>query len=272
MSDPDTPGTESIDLHTTVGRTVQGENFFRGFGALHELLGAEQYWTLVSMAVDGPRLTDRQCRICDAISASLLVPDARLWLFKASRLVASYGNALAGFAAGQTYMRGAIIGTMVGEHAARFQAEVASRIGASFADPRAMDDVVAQLVEEGAFLHGFGVPGRQEDERAVYLQRWYDDNGVPDAQEWVLFRNLERAVAELKGLPANIASPVAAAWRQMGFSPRQSRYMSNTAIVINTLCNAYDGEAQGLPAYRRLPDEYVEYVGPSLPKEPACSG
>lgn len=255
-------------LETTVGRSVEDEHFYRGFATLRELLGREDYWSLVSLAVDGPRLTASDCRIVDAIAVSLLVPEPRLWLFKPGRLAASFGDALGGLAVGQMVMRGAIVGSHVTDKSVAFQQSVAEMVGEGFDDREAMDAVVSELLEQGTFLHGFGVPGRERDERAIWLERWYESEGRPGAREWRLYRNLCRAIEDAKGLTPNLTGTFTPIWLELGFTPVQAKYLTNCCVVINTLCNAFDGEQQKLEDYRRLPDSVIDYVGPPSRRSP----
>jgi hypothetical protein len=253
---------ELPELSTTVGRTIYDEHFYRGFAALRELLGADSFWSIMSLAVDGPRLDEKHAEIADAISVALLVPDPRLWLFKVPRLVASYGKAMAGIAAGQAFMRNASIGAEPFGRGVRFQRTAARELGEAATDFDAVQAYVDDLFEAGTFIRGFGVPGRPQDERGVHLERWYEQHGRPDSAAWTLYRDLKRAIAARKNLHPNIAGTTAPMWIEMGFDARQTLYMSNAAVLINMVANADDGELQSHAAYRRLPDSAIEYTGP----------
>lgn len=255
-------------IETTTGKHVYGENYFRGYGALRELLGETDYWSLMSLAVDGDVLDDEKCGYIDAIAVSLLVPDPKTWLFKIPRLVSSYGHAMSGLAAGQLCMRGALIGTMVTPRTLNFFLEVSERVGEQYEDPAVMDAVLDELIDEGVFLHGYGVPLRKVDERALWLERWYDEHGRSDSRAWTTYKNLKRAVSDARGLNPNIGGVQAPIWIEVGVSPEQATYLSNAVVLINTLCNAYDGERNHRELFRKFPDSTLEYNGRESRKSP----
>ena len=253
---------------TKVGRGVHGENYFRGHAALGELAGRADIWSLFSLSVGGQILSEKESRILDMVAAVLLVPEPRLWIFKVPRMIASYGQTLCGLAAGQLVLEGAIIGPRWTGEAVLALEQIKAQIDPETAEAPRVRDVVATHLERQGKLPGYGVPGREVDERSEFIHEWYSNHGFPDGPNWSLYEKVREAVRDLKGLRPNIGAAMAPVWLDLGYSPKQAFYMSNFAVQINSMANAFEGAEQQAEILREVPDVDIEYTGPEPRKSP----
>ena len=246
---------------TRAGKSLWGDNRLRGFGILRDLAGTDTYWSLVSLALGGRRLSEEDSRILDDICVSGLAADPRIWPLKISRIVASHGASISAFCAAYLALEDAIIGPWNSGHAASFLADLKRDLNGRSEDDAAIGKAVRKLLADGKRLRGFGVPFRHEDERVNALARCLERRGRIDEPHWRLMRAVENASVEMKGLHVNIAGATAAALLDMGFAPKQisglTMAMSSSAVLVNVSEETESPNA----VLRKLPDDYIEYVG-----------
>ncbi len=255
---------------TRVGHARFDDHHFCGYGQLNELLGQESYMGLLALAAGGRRMTSEETAVLDDFAVALSAADPRIWPLKVTRLVASYGGMLAGFAAGQLCTAGSTIGgTVVGA-----AAELLIRIRAATAaltDAPAVRAVIRAIIAEADRLPGYGVAFRAQDERLVALRPRLAARGRTEMEHWKLFERVSEVVAEDRKLQPNITVAAAAFLLDMGFLPDQAAVVGTFAIQSAFIANAVEGAAKPQPCLRALPTDSIDYVGRAPRQSPAAT-
>jgi hypothetical protein len=245
---------------THVARADHGEHRYFGERVLSGLLGRETYTGLMALAVLGRSLSREDVEVLDALAVSVTAADPRIWPLKVARLVASYGEMLAGFAAGQL----AMMGTYVSPRIIGDAAEQLARLQVTLDGTRGSDaegDVVGAHVAATPRLAGYGIPLRERDERFDALRAFMARRGRAEGAHWRAQEALSTWIWREKRLAPNIGIGLAAALLDLGCSPVQAGAFATFLIEHTFAANAFEAAGQREPLMQRLPADRVEYVG-----------
>lgn len=248
-------------LTTNVGHASWGDNLFRGYGVLADLAGSAGFWSMISLALGGPRLGREQERILDDLSTCCFAADPRVWPMKAVRLGSAFGSTTAGLCVGLLAVDEARMGPAIAGGAARFYVEL-WRPGSAWPDAERLAAHLDAAVAAGRRIDGFGVPFRPRDERVDALRRCLVQHPKARGPYWSLMEAIDAHFAERHRLPVNIAGAAAAVALDLGFEPEPIGHLPAALLLANFLANAYEGAQQRPALLQRLPDEVVDYVGP----------
>lgn len=237
------------DIHTRVALLGFPDHRFRGRAVLAELAGNVSYAELIARAVGGPTLDADDVALLDILAAVTSVADPRIWPLKLTRIAASYGGMLAGFAAGQLPLEGDRIGPPITKHAAELLvlAAESSDLGA--------------LVAAKPRLVGYGIPFRPYDERFVALRDFIHARGRAERRFWCAQEALSAAVARTHGIPPNIGIGTAAMLLDMGFTPYESAAVVHFINQHVFVAHAVEGAQLQSAILRELPRSRIVYVG-----------
>jgi hypothetical protein len=252
---------------TRVAHAGPDDHRFFGHGVLGELLGHETETGLLAMAILGRRVTADEKGVLDALAVSLTAADPRIWPLKASRIVASYGEMLAGLAAGQL----AMMGTYTGPRVIAGAAEHLARLCAALGDESREDRIRLRVVDHmngGERLAGYGIPMREQDERLVALRAFMIRAGRSELPHWRAQESLSLAMWRDRKLAPNIGIGQAAALLDLGCTPAQAGALAISLIQQDFTSNAFEAAQQCSTAMQRLPDECVKYEGPPPRRTP----
>lgn len=97
-------------ISTRVAQMGERNHLFAGHEVFAELLGKESLSSLLALSAGLPRLSRGDVTMLDDLATVLMLCDQRIWPVKLTRLVASYGNALHGFSAGNLMHANLFIG------------------------------------------------------------------------------------------------------------------------------------------------------------------
>lgn len=244
---------------------------FRGHSVAKELAGKEPFWSIVSLALDGPMLGANECRVLDALCSCVLAADPRFWPLKVTRLASSYGRTMAGFCAGWLIAEGAMVGFWSAGRAATFLERVREEVHTS-SGSKSVTDVVHSILEAGGPTPGFGVHFRGEDERVVVLRSQLAEYGRTEQPFWKLLSAIEAVLIDRRQLPIHVDGAIAATLLDLGFRPNQIALLSMVAgSTAQFLANAVEGAEQASPVLQQLPISALEYVG-RPPRRPSRAG
>lgn len=245
---------------THVARAEHGEHRYFGHAVLSGLLGRETFTGLMAMAVLGRLPSREDVEVLDALAVAVTAADPRIWPIKVARLVASYGETLAGFAAGQlammgTYVSPSIIGDAA-EHLSRLRVALDGR-------PQGgrTEDAIRDHVEATPRLAGYGIPLRERDERFEALRAFFARGPRALGAHWLAQDALSAWMWSEKGLAPNIGIGLAAALLDLGCAPPQAGALATFLIEHTFAANAFEAARQREPLMQRLPEDRVEYVG-----------
>jgi hypothetical protein len=252
---------------TRVAHAGPGDHRFFGHAVLEGLLGHETATGLLAMAVLGRRVAADEKEVLDALAVSLTAADPRIWPLKASRIVASYGEMLAGLATGQLVMMGTYTGPRIIGGAAEHLSRLRIAMGEESLDER-LDLVVADHMTRNERLPGYGIPMREQDERMVALRAFIERTGRSQLPHWRAQESLSIAMWCERKLAANIAIGQAAALLDLGCTPAQAGALAISLIQQDFTSNTFEGAEQRSGVMQRLPDECVKYEGPPPRRSP----
>jgi hypothetical protein len=248
-------------LTTRVGASRFGDNRYFGHAALGELLGPETATGLVAMAVTGRRPDALQRTMLDELAVIMTSADPRIWPLKLTRIVASYGGTLAGFAAGHLAMEGETIGPWIIGHAAAQLERLRGDVGGSLSDVGGLDAIVQRHVDATKRVVGYGVPLRTSDERMDALTARVAFHARDALPYWRLQLALSKAVRRTHGLAPNVGIGMAAMLLDLGYTPTEASGLTTFLNQNVFVANAVEGARQAAEDLRKLPDECVQYAG-----------
>jgi len=238
-----------------------GDHRYFGASLFEELLGEETVSGMIALSVGGRRLDADERATLDDLAVALSVADPRIWPLKLTRLVASYGGTIAGFAAGQLCLEGDLIGLWPSGVAAANLVELAIAAASCDADGAPPRDAIVRWLASKKRLVGYGIPFRELDERLEALRPRLAARGRTRARYWRLMEELSRVVHAERGLRPNIVVAAAALLLDMGFSPEQVGAIGYFLNVNVFVAHAFEGATQRAAPMRELPAEAIDYVG-----------
>ena len=245
-------------LTTQVAKHLLGDNRYFGYSALQELLGHETLTSLLALAVTGRRCSVEERELLDDLSVIMTSADPRIWPLKLTRLVASYGGTLAGYAAGQLPMEGDQIGPWIVGHAAEMLVRLKKAVDAQPLDRQA---AARDFVKMTPRFLGYGVPMRPTDERLDALDVRMRTNGRDQLPFWQLHVLLANELLCEKNLRPNICVGLAAMLLDLGYTPQQASAVATFQNQNVFAANAYEAATQSEELMRTLPDDAVDYIG-----------
>lgn len=253
MSDIDPPPV----VVTRVGLSLFGDNAFRGRSMNTEIVGVDGFWSMISQAIDGPRLDSERERCMSDVAVCAQAADPRVWPLKLARLVSSYGSSIGGLCAAMLSSEAAFIGPWSATGAAM------RLVALEKLDAADLERRVHELLGAGERFVGYGVPLRPVDERVVKMRSLIPTRypSIP-GKYWVLAHDLERILFEARGVHMNIGAAVGALCLDLGFSPEQIGPLSVMHATSSFLAHSWEGSQQRAEVLQQLPSRLVEYVGP----------
>ncbi len=260
----------SLQLRTRIGHSSWDGNQYCGY-AVDELAGRDGMWSLISLAVGGPRLGPEEVAVLDDLAVSLIAPDPRIWPLKMTRLASAYGSPTAGQCVGYLGIARSQVGGHTIGMAAQSLVDLERRLGGDWT-PERLDAVIGEITAGGRPLPGFGVPYRPRDERVDVLRRCLQQRARAGGRYWDLIHTLAAHVAKQRPLPLNIGGAGAAVMLDLGFTADQVVLLGPVLLLPNYLANAAEGAEQRPAALLRLPDEVIDYVGAPPRRSPRAEG
>jgi hypothetical protein len=252
---------------TRVAHAGVDDHRFFGHGMVQDLLGQETQTGLLGLGILGRRITPDERDLLDAMCVSLLAADPRIWPLRLGRLVASYGEMLAGYAVGQLSMIGPTLGGRTTTAAAEHLIALRTAIGEE-RDEAAVATRIAQFVRSEARLTGYGVPLREKDERLAGLRQYMLRSGRAKLPYWRLQEALSVALRKERPVEPNIIIGVAAGLLDMGCDPAQAGALGTFLIDQCFVGNTFEAAQQMSPDAQRLPDACIDYVGRAPRRSP----
>jgi hypothetical protein len=252
---------------TRVAHAGVDDHRFFGHGALEDLLGHETQTGLLGLGILGRRLAPDERELLDAMGVSLMAADPRIWPLKLGRLVASYGEMLAGYAAGQLAMIGPKVGARTTTAAAEHLIRLRTLIGEE-RDEAVVASHIEAYIRTEARLEGYGVPLREKDERLEALRPYMVRTGRAERPYWRLQETLSATLRKSRPVEPNIIIGIAAGLLDMGCNPAQAGALATFLIDQCFVGNTFEAAQQMSPDARRLPDACIDYVGRAPRRSP----
>ena len=256
-----------LRVPTALARAGFDRIYFRG-GLIADALDAS-IWSVLSQALGNEALTDEQAAVINALVVVAGVGDPRIWPAKVARLVGSYGKPFAATAAGTAFLDDLPLGPWAIHLAAQFLDDVVR--------DTSQEDWLAEATRRAVELRaarqpvpGFGVAGREHDERYVDFAAWYAQRPSVHGPRWRLFCELVDAVSD-HGLRPNIGGAFGAVGRDFGFSALEVALVAGWASNWATQANAREALRESPEVLRKLPSDRVRYVGASPRKSPRAT-
>jgi hypothetical protein len=187
-----------------------------------------------------------------------LSPDARVWPLKVTRLLASYGDPLAGHFGGQLLLASNTMGPGCATMAARGLVWVHEHAGEGATDAQVEDAIAEWLAQSGDRFAGFGVPFRDADERRTGLLHLVGQGPVTRRPFWRLHERIVEAMAPVK---PNVLISLAAMLLDIGVSADHSGIAVCTLTSPIFLAHALESARQDGARLNALPASCVSYQG-----------
>ena len=152
-----------------------------------------------------------------------MAADPHIWPLKMVRVAGAYGGLWSSLCSTFMLSEGANVGPSPCARAAR----VLKRLEAMERD--APETPFAELVERvceeyGPRVPGFGVPGREHDERVLAIEQWlihHHDEELDEATYWPLLKRMQPIMRARYGVEMNLLNLVVAFCLDMGFDEEQ---------------------------------------------------
>ncbi|HVR20325.1 MAG TPA: hypothetical protein VMS65_11530 [Polyangiaceae bacterium] len=261
--------TEENPLVVTTRTAHMGWDEHRYFGraVFADLTGKESLTYLVALSILGRELPRDCYPVLDDAACALTLADPRIWPLKLTRLVASYGSTVPATAAGLLIEERARVGPWACAKAAEVLTSFEARIAGRASEPAHVRSVVKTYLAEHRFVWGFGTPFRARDERLIAFGGCIAQRGKSEGRYWRALGLVADEIREARGTEPNIGMAIAAAFLDMGMTPREVGAMATALMQHMFFAHAVEGAGDSGHALKLLPDECVSYVG----REPRSS-
>lgn len=255
-------------ITTNVGWSGPGENYFRGYSVPDALVGRHGYWTLLSLSAGHRPLEPDEARFLDALSTAMNASDPRIPPLKFAWVAGSLGGSLNTVGALLVWLDGSQVGPSPAHEAARAWLALAELGDAEDAIGRWFDEHKAR----GERVAGFGVPGRDRDERVEAAQAIIAAHGREHGRFVRLFARVEAVLMARGRVRPNIVGLMTACALDLGFEPHHMPLVVWPGLEVSILANAIDAAKQRPEVLHRLPTRWIRYDGPAPRASPRAQG
>ncbi|MBL9037834.1 MAG: hypothetical protein JNG84_04895 [Archangium sp.] len=251
-------------LPTRVAQTGDADHRFCGYGVFSDLVSNISAIGLTWLAVGGPRLSADEHIVLDLVAASITMSDPRVWPLKIGRIAASYGNDLAGVAAGTAMFADANVGPWPAGAAAQLLLDFDAGLRGDERDAD-LDAAASAFLNARTRPVGFGVPFRDEDERLVALRSALERHGGRNRRHFFHLSEILSGISRReRSLEPNIILGISATLLDLGLRNPHAIAVMTLPLVQHTLyANAVEGAGQKSHLFQCLPASVVTYVGPA---------
>ncbi len=263
---------KKLELATRVCRAGWDEHEYRGLRLFRDLAGKETLTGMFGLAVTGVRLSPELRGFLDDLSTVVGPPDPRIWPPKTTRLASAYGRALPAVAVGALVFESRDVGPMTCKDAADFFMALSDVVGDQLGDSAVVEAATLELLTRFKRVAGFGVHFRPVDERLVALRKCIERRGLDKGRYWLLFDGAAAAIRKAKRIEPNFASAISAVMLDLGVMPDKLGLLVFAIVQHVQMANCVEGAEQAPEILRRLPDEYIEYVGAPPRRSPRFDG
>jgi hypothetical protein len=249
-------------LPTRVSRADWEEHDYFGWKLFADLGGKETLAGMLALAATGTRLDPDDRAVIDDVASINAAADPRIWPLKVVRVASAYGRILPAAAVGTLFFESDTVGSMLGSKLAAVLVAIRADLGEDFGDD-ALEARVRRQLSGRERLPGFGVPFRPHDERLVALESILRARGRDRLPHYRIFRKLADVMREQRGIEPNALGGIAAALLDAKVPADRVGVLLYALVQYPQLANAVEGAAQAPELLRKLPEECIEYRGPS---------
>lgn len=254
-------------IETNAGWSGPGKNYFRGYSVPDDLTGRDGFWTLVSLATGYRRLEREEAAFLDELTTAMNASDPRIPPLKFTWVMGSLGGSLNTLGALLVWLDGSQLGPSPAADAARAWLALEALEG-SAAIAAWFDGCKAR----GERVQGFGVPGRDQDERIEAAKRLLVSHHRTNGRYVQLFAKVEEILRTRGRLRPNIVGLVTACALDLGFEPHQMPFVVWPGLEVSAIANAVEAVTQRPEVLRRFPSQWVRYDGPPPRSTPRARG
>lgn len=195
---------------------------------------------LLAHAFAMPPLGDDGRSALFTLSLCLTSPDARVWPLKLTRILASYGNPLAGYFGAQLASFTERIGPGAGSSGAASLRWLIDRLPDEPTAAQVAAAVAEHLAARGR-IPGFGVPFRAQDERLLALHRLLSGHSCQRGRAWRLHLAIAASLRQTAKLEPNILFSAVALLTDLGLSAERTGLF--LCLLMNHTFAAHAAEA-----------------------------
>jgi hypothetical protein len=185
-------------------------------------------------------------------------PDARIWPLKLCRLLASHGDATAGFFGAQLVAGSGQMGPGVSRNCAEGFVYIAEH---SDDDAALETAVLAWRDRFGGRFPGFGVALRAQDERLLAIRRLVAGTGLEGRPFWRLQARVAEALAKHGTGEPNVVFAIAALLLDVGIPAANCGLVASTLMTHVYLAQAIEAARDEGPDLHAMPASVVDYRG-----------
>ncbi|MFV8755018.1 hypothetical protein ACNOYE_31090 [Nannocystaceae bacterium ST9] len=246
-------------IDTRVGVIIDGDNRFLGRSVFADWSRDMTGQIDAVLAILGVReITASEREVLRLISLCTTSPDARIWPLKLTRLIASYGDAAAGYYGGQLVSTSKIMGPGTASSAGRALHWIGERVGEDPSDAAVAEALAAWRARGEGRIGGFGVPFRDVDERRVALLQLCAGTPIERRRHWRLHLQVVAAMPELE---PNCVISIAALLLDIEVAPAQCGLALALAMGHVFLAHAVEAAAIDGARAHAIPADMVEFRG-----------
>lgn len=225
-------------ISTRVGLIIDGDNRFLGKSVFEDWATMLSSPTEAVMAALGVEVNAENAEAFRLIALCGMSPDARVWPLKLTRLLSSWGDAVAGFFGAQLVTAGRVMGPGAAGGAAQMLSWFDAHLGAEPSAPEVAEALATWKRERPGPLQGFGVPFRPVDERRAAMIKLSHGRPVSKRRFWQLHLRLAEA---LPTVPPNVALCFAALLLDSGVPPEHCGLATSLLMSHVFLAHAIEG-------------------------------
>lgn len=253
-----------------VGHIGYDDNQFCGAAVFGELAHTVVAPTdLVARAFGMPALSDDDREVVRLMTLCLTSPDARVWPLKLTRVLASYGNPVAGFFGAQLGNAGDRMGPGTATHATQSLVWIRDRVGDE-PTPEAVAAAIAEHTATRGRIAGFGVPFRPQDERLLGMYRLIAGHSATRRPYYRLHLLVADAMRATEGLEPNIVLAIAALLLDLGLPAHRGGMFLGAMMTHTFIGHALEAADDGA-LLRELPSGAIEDRSAAPRRSPAAA-
>lgn len=225
-----------------------------------ELEGSASFVDMLFLSVASRLPTANEVQFLNHFSVAVSFADPRIWPLKVTKIIASYGNFGAGVASGLLCVQDAIIGPWSWLPTAKLLCEIESNL----AQGHSLEPVLSSIFSSRGRVPGFGVKGREVDERGLAIRRGVNLLGRDKMSYWKLANKVERELDQLGyKIKPNVAFHGAAALLDLRLEPESVAELAVGLFSHMFIAHASESVATPSAQLRQLPEKYIAFDGHS---------
>ena len=246
-------------IKTHVAQAGYDDHRFRGRSLFNDLASRTSLTQLIALSVSKHQLPADGIDMLNDVAVVLTVADPHIWPLKITRIAGAYGSLFHSLTAGQVALQEGLIGPWRFYSAAEMLVELEEKLCDTLPASQA-ESIIRDYFNNQERPPGFGVAFRAIDERLVALESCVNQRNRNKDRFWRLLLTLKQ-YSEKMPLKPHISLGVAAVLLDLGYCTQDIIPLVVSLLQAAFISNAVEASREPQSVLRKLPSQFIEYVG-----------